>query len=138
MAAARTAPTAARIGLNVTYCLSWLRQEENQFLSCPPHIAKDLEPKLTDLLGYTMGNYALGYYSHPEMVDGLPDTLPPEIAIGRTARGDSEQHADLGGADLGERLDDLVAAAGNRGDDQRENSLIRVLKRVNPRGRPPC
>ena len=73
----------ARIGLNITYCLSWLRQEENQFLSCPPNIAKDLEPKLTDLLGYTMGNYALGYYSHPEMVDGLPDTLPPELAIGR-------------------------------------------------------
>ena len=74
---------APRAGLNITYCLSWLRQEENQFLSCPPHIAKDLDPKLTDLLGYTMGNYALGYYSHPEMVDGLPDTLPPEIAIGR-------------------------------------------------------
>ena len=72
-----------RIGLNVTYCLSWLRQEENQFLSCPPHIAKDLDPTLTDLLGYTMGNYALGYYSPPEMVDGLPDTLPPEIALGR-------------------------------------------------------
>ena len=75
---------APRIGLNITYCLGWLRQEENQFLSCPPHIARDLEPALTDLLGYTMGNYALGYYSHPEMVDGLPDTLPPEIAIGRT------------------------------------------------------
>ena len=74
---------AERLGLNITYCLSWLRQEENQFLSCPPHVAKDLEPELTDLLGYTMGNYALGYYSHPEMVEGLPDTLPPEIAIGR-------------------------------------------------------
>ncbi len=74
---------APRIGLNITYCLSWLRQEENQFLSCPPNIAKDLEPELTDLLGYTMGNYALGYYSHPEMIDGLPDTLPPELALGR-------------------------------------------------------
>jgi ectoine hydroxylase-related dioxygenase (phytanoyl-CoA dioxygenase family) len=74
---------AARIGLNITYCLGWLRQEENQFLSCPPHIAKDLDPAITDLLGYTMGNYALGYYSHPEMVNGLPDTLPPELAIGR-------------------------------------------------------
>ncbi len=74
---------AVRTGLNVTYCLGWLRQEENQYLSCPPEIAKDLEPALTDLLGYTMGNYALGYYSHPAMVDGLPDTLPPELAIGR-------------------------------------------------------
>lgn len=75
-----------RIGLNITYCLSWLRQEENQFLSCPPEIAKQLDPDLSDLLGYTMGNYALGYYSHPEMVEGLPDTLPPEMALGREPR----------------------------------------------------
>ncbi len=74
---------APRTGLNITYCLSWLRQEENQFLSCPPQIARDLEPALTDLLGYTMGNYALGYYSQPEMKKGLPDTLPPEAVLGR-------------------------------------------------------
>ena len=42
------------MGLNITYCLGWLRQEENQYLSCPPHIAKDLSPELQDLLGYTM------------------------------------------------------------------------------------
>ena len=75
--------TQTRLGLNVTYCLSWLRQEENQFLSCPPEIARDLPPELTDLLGYTMGNYALGCYASPEMIEGLPDTLPPEVAIGR-------------------------------------------------------
>jgi hypothetical protein len=72
-----------RIGLNITYCLSWLRQEENQYLSCPPDIAKDLDPALTDLLGYTMGNYALGYYASPEMIEGLADTTPPEAALGR-------------------------------------------------------
>ena len=33
---------ASRIGLNLTYCLGWLRQEENQYLSCPPDIAKIL------------------------------------------------------------------------------------------------
>ena len=54
------------MGLNITYCLGWLRQEENQYLSCPPHIAKDLDPELQGLLGYTMGNYALGYYSDPK------------------------------------------------------------------------
>ena len=74
---------AARIGMNITYCLAWLRQEENQFLSCPPRIAKELSPELTDLIGYTMGSYALGYYSHPEMIDGMQDTLPPEMALGR-------------------------------------------------------
>lgn len=50
-----------RMGLNITYALGWLRQEENQYLSCPPHIAKDFDPALRDLLGYCMGSYALGY-----------------------------------------------------------------------------
>ncbi len=106
---------AARIGLNVTYCLGWLRQEENQFLSCPPRIAKDLDPALTDLLGYTMGNYALGYYSHPDMVDGLPDTLPPEVAIGR--RPDQiPGNTLISGGPPADRLDELVAEAGTRSD----------------------
>lgn len=74
---------AARLGLNLTYTLGWLRQEENQYLSCPPHIAKDLDPELQDLLGYTQGNYALGYYSDPENQHDNLDTLPPEMAVGR-------------------------------------------------------
>jgi ectoine hydroxylase-related dioxygenase (phytanoyl-CoA dioxygenase family) len=110
---------AARIGLNVTYCLGWLRQEENQFLSCPPHIAKDLEPTLTDLLGYTMGNYALGYYSHPEMVDGLPDTLPPEIAIGR--RPDQiPGNTLISGGPTTANVADLISTAGNNASDRPE------------------
>ena len=47
--------------MNITYSLAWLRQEENQFLSCPPEVARDLDPELADLLGYTMGNFALGF-----------------------------------------------------------------------------
>jgi ectoine hydroxylase-related dioxygenase (phytanoyl-CoA dioxygenase family) len=78
---------AARLGMNITYCLSWLRQEENQFLSCPPEIARTLEPELQELLGYTMANYALGYYSSPQPLSAnLPDTLPPELALGRRPR----------------------------------------------------
>ncbi len=75
-----------RLGLNITYCLGWLRTEENMMLSCPPEIAKDMPQELTDLLGYTMGNYALGYYSSPEQVEGRPDILPPEYAIGRRVK----------------------------------------------------
>jgi ectoine hydroxylase-related dioxygenase (phytanoyl-CoA dioxygenase family) len=111
---------AARIGLNVTYCLGWLRQEENQFLSCPPHIAQNLEPALTDLLGYTMGNYALGYYSHPDMVDGLPDTLPPEIAIGRTPD-QIPGNTLISGGPMAHELGDLVDAAGRREGVQDES-----------------
>jgi len=72
-----------RIGMNITYCLGWLRTEENMMLSCPPEVAKNFSKELTDLLGYTMGNYALGYYSPPELIEGMPDTLPPENALGR-------------------------------------------------------
>ena len=73
----------ARLGVNLTYCLGWLRQEENQYLSCPPDIAKDLEPELQDLLGYTQGDFALGYYSDPYRSDG-GRILGPESVIGRS------------------------------------------------------
>ena len=75
----------SRLGLNITYCLAWLRQEENQYLSCPPHIARTLEPELQELLGYTQGNYALGYYSDPESTEPGRDILPPEFALGSQA-----------------------------------------------------
>ncbi|MFU8815689.1 MAG: phytanoyl-CoA dioxygenase family protein [Pseudomonadales bacterium] len=76
----------SRLGLNITYCLGWLRQEENQYLSCPPHIARTLDPELQELLGYTQGNYALGYYSDPEATEAGRDILPPEFALGRKPR----------------------------------------------------
>ena len=60
----------SRIGVNLTYCLGWLRQEENQYLWCPPDIAKDFDNSLQDLLGYTQGEYALSYYSDPYSKDG--------------------------------------------------------------------
>lgn len=75
-----------RWGLNITYTLGWLRTEENQFLSCPPEVAKGLDPELQELLGYTMGNYALGYYSDPYEIRAAVDTLPPELALGRKPR----------------------------------------------------
>ncbi len=78
----------SRLGLNITYCLGWLRQEENQYLSCPPHIAKDLDPELQELLGYTQGEYALGYFSDPESDEPNRDILPPEMALGRMPRPD--------------------------------------------------
>jgi ectoine hydroxylase-related dioxygenase (phytanoyl-CoA dioxygenase family) len=50
-----------RLGVNVTYSVSWLRQEENQYLSCPLEIAKTLSVELLRLMGYARGAYALGY-----------------------------------------------------------------------------
>jgi hypothetical protein len=74
-----------RIGINLTYCLGWLRQEENQYLSCPPSVARALDPKLQALLGYQMGSYALGYFSPPLAPGEGPEGVPPEFALGDKA-----------------------------------------------------
>ena len=46
---------ADRIGIKITYTLGWLRQEENQYLTCLPEIAKELDQPLQELIGYSMG-----------------------------------------------------------------------------------
>ena len=71
-----------RIGLNITYTLGWLRQEENQYLSTPPEVAKNLDPKLLKLIGYSMGNYSLGYFTPPGEPGELPEVVPPQYAVG--------------------------------------------------------
>ena len=73
-----------RIGINITYALGWLRQEENQYLSCPPELAKDLTPTLQGLAGYAMGQYALGYFTPPGAPGEGPEVVPPQYALGIT------------------------------------------------------
>ena len=70
---------AARVGLNIDYTLGWLRQEDNQYLSCPPEIAKDLNPKLQELLGYQVGGPSLGYFTPP--LPAGKDLSPPQKAF---------------------------------------------------------
>ena len=41
-----------RTGINITYNVSWLRQEENQYLSVPLEIARTLPVDLLRLMGY--------------------------------------------------------------------------------------
>ena len=50
-----------RRGVNITYAVGWVRQEENQFLACPPEIARTLDDDLLKLMGYQQGAFALGY-----------------------------------------------------------------------------
>jgi len=58
-----------RAGINITYNRSWLRQEENQYLSVPLEVARTLPVDLLRLMGYARGAYALGY------VDDLRDPI---------------------------------------------------------------
>jgi ectoine hydroxylase-related dioxygenase (phytanoyl-CoA dioxygenase family) len=70
----------ARRGINVGYTLSWLRQEENQYLACPPEVARELPEALARLAGYQRGAYALGYYGDLrdplEVLHGESDVAP--------------------------------------------------------------
>ncbi len=58
-----------RVGLNITYNVGWLRQEENQYLSVPADVAATLPDDLLRLMGYRIGAYALGY------IDDVRDPL---------------------------------------------------------------
>jgi ectoine hydroxylase-related dioxygenase (phytanoyl-CoA dioxygenase family) len=78
---------AVRRGINLTYAVSWLRQEENQYLSVPFEIARELPEPLLRLMGYARGAYALGY------VDDLRDPLDALRGVAR-----STDFGDLGSA----------------------------------------
>jgi ectoine hydroxylase-related dioxygenase (phytanoyl-CoA dioxygenase family) len=72
-----------RRGLNLTYNLAWLRQEENQYLACPLEVARTLPEPLLRLMGYARGAYALGYVG--DLRDPI-ESVKPEAAS--TALGD--------------------------------------------------
>ncbi len=50
-----------RTGIAIGYCLGWLRQSENQYLTYPPEVAKNFPPKLQELLGYNVHRPNLGW-----------------------------------------------------------------------------
>jgi GNAT superfamily N-acetyltransferase len=60
---------STRLGVNITYNVAWLRQEENQYLSVPQEVARTLPVELLRLMGYDRGAYALGY------IDDLRDPI---------------------------------------------------------------
>ena len=67
-----------RTGVFLHYALNWLRQEENQYLSCPPSIAKELSTELRSLIGYSKGGYVLGFYSDPYDDEAKFESVSPE------------------------------------------------------------
>ncbi|KAI9015527.1 hypothetical protein DFJ74DRAFT_680490 [Hyaloraphidium curvatum] len=89
-----------RIGMHLSFAVGWLRQEEDQKLSVPIHIARTLDPMVQELIGYAAADYTLGYASPPRLEDMPPadlikthdaaplgsDTLVPEVFLGRAPR----------------------------------------------------
>jgi ectoine hydroxylase-related dioxygenase (phytanoyl-CoA dioxygenase family) len=54
-------PDVTRVGLNASYSLSWLAQEENQFLAIPPKTAESIPRALLELAGFSCPSGSLGY-----------------------------------------------------------------------------
>jgi Phytanoyl-CoA dioxygenase (PhyH) len=69
-----------RIGLNITYNLAWLRQEENQYLATPLEVARTLPIELLRIMGYARGAYALGYLD--DLRDPIEAVLPGAGNVG--------------------------------------------------------
>jgi len=67
-----------RVGVFLHYTLNWLRQEENQYLSCPPEHAEHLSQELRALIGYAKGGYVLGFYSDPDDESAQHESVSPE------------------------------------------------------------
>ena len=67
-----------RSGIFIHYAPGWIRQQENQYLSCPPEVAKELTPELRSLIGYSKGGYVMGFYSDPNHIDGKLESVTPE------------------------------------------------------------
>ena len=87
---------ATRIGVDMSYALGWLRQEENQYLSVPRQVAATLPVELLRVMGYSKGAYSLGFMEEyrdpiaavrPEAAQSMSETEGEEAA--RKAYGDS-------------------------------------------------
>jgi len=75
---ANTTEHETRVGVFLHYTLSWLRQEENQYLSCPPEHAEHLSQELRALIGYAKGGYVLGFFSDPDDDSAQHESVSPE------------------------------------------------------------
>ena len=80
---ANTTEHDTRVGVFLHYTLNWLRQEENQYLSCPPEHARHLSQELRSLIGYSKGGYVLGFYSDPDDQSTRHESVSPENIFSR-------------------------------------------------------
>ena len=75
------------------FSLAWLRQKGNQYMACPPELARTFPPRLQELIGYDLGAVNLGFvdHKHPnEVLNGTagdgPGDLGPEALQRREER----------------------------------------------------
>jgi ectoine hydroxylase-related dioxygenase (phytanoyl-CoA dioxygenase family) len=77
---ANTTRDSVRRGMHVSYCLGWLRTEENQALATPLAVARRLPPRAQQLLGF-------GVHDDVEAGGGYLGTVELEAPIAVLGRG---------------------------------------------------
>ncbi len=67
----------------MNYCAGFIRQQENQQLGIPREIAARFEPRLRELVGYSVYNALVGHinkHSPAELLDALGETRPEDAS----------------------------------------------------------
>lgn len=72
-----------RRGLVISYSVGWVRQEENQYLATPRAVARTLDRKLLELMGYQKGGPTLGYIG--DVQEPITAVLGESVAGSATA-----------------------------------------------------
>jgi ectoine hydroxylase-related dioxygenase (phytanoyl-CoA dioxygenase family) len=65
-----------RVGIAMNYCAGFIRQQENQQLGIPPEVAARFEPRLRELVGYSVYNALVGHINRHSPVEIL-DAIAP-------------------------------------------------------------
>ena len=68
-----------REGLVVAWAVGWIRQETNQYMDIPVEKAKDLDPKVRAILGYSSSG-GLGHYDHMRTNTPKPSRPPKGLS----------------------------------------------------------
>ncbi len=78
---ANTTPDSVRRGMHVSYCLGWLRTEQNQALATPLEVVRGLPARAQELLGF-------GVHDDIEIGGGYLGTVELEAPIAALAPGE--------------------------------------------------
>jgi len=70
-----------RVGIAMNYCAGWIRQQENQQLGIPSEIAAGFEPRLRQLVGYSIYSGLIGHIDKHDPVEMLGDATADDPMV---------------------------------------------------------
>jgi ectoine hydroxylase-related dioxygenase (phytanoyl-CoA dioxygenase family) len=66
-----------RLGVSLQYVVSWARQQESYLLELPPDKARELSPRVRELVGYSIGPAFMGHVDGRHPAKLIDDELVP-------------------------------------------------------------